>query len=323
MANSDITNGSSIKICMSLASIVIPWNYHVLFAISYVLLSIVTIFSNTILIYTLYKTKQFNTISNKLILVMNISDLCAGVLALPTLSATHVIHDFHRRCESEKLANFLAALFGYFSFLMLCCISLDRYFQVTKLNRYNSYVNEFRMKIVILSFIAVSFSTSLKLLLNPSFRQKVITASLGLFGLSFVILMYMFLLKRLRNHAAAQSNNTIGEISTRAKRNSGSQLSAAKTIQFLLIYLAITYIPHFAISSWWAYYKYWKKTEPGFYLSVIYTCTSFLALFNASGNSWIIIYGNGRSRRFVSSLFRRNRVENAAENRISNQLIVM
>ena len=197
---------------------------------------------------------------------------------------------------------------------MLCCISLDRYFQVTKLNRYNLYVNEFRMKIVIFSFLAVSFSTSLKSLFQPSFCQKVITASLGVFGLSFVISMYMFLMKRLRNHATAQSNNTTGEVSTRAKRNSSIQLSAAKTIQFLLIYLAITYIPHFAISSWWAYYKYWKKIEPGFYLTVIYTWTSFLALFNASGNSWIIIYGSGRSRRCVSSLFRRNRVENAIEN---------
>ena len=308
--NSNISNGESEKFCMTLSSVVLPRSYHVFFAISYALLSGVTIFSNTILIYTLYKTKQLKTISNKLILVMNISDLLAGIFAFPSVSAAHIIHDFQRRCEFEKVDTFLALFFGYFSFLMLCCIALDRYFQLTKLNRYNLYMNEFRMKVMIFSILAVSFVISLMPLFYQSLLQQFISASLGLFGLGLIISMYSFLVKRLRNNVTSQSNNTTGEISTRPERNGSSQLSAAKTIQFLLTYLTITYSPYLIISCWWAYYKFRMKVEPGFYITLLYTWTAFVALCNASGNSWIIVYGNSRSRRFVSSLFRRNCVEN-------------
>ena len=197
---------------------------------------------------------------------------------------------------------------------MLCCVSIDRYFQLTKLNRYNLHMNEFRMKVMIFSILAVSFVNSLISLFYRSLLQQVISASLGLFGLGFVISMYIFLVKRLRNHATSQSNNTTGEISTRPEGNGSSQLSAAKTIQFLLTYLTITYSPYLLISCWWAYYKFRKKVEPGFYITLLYAWSAFVVLCNACGNSWIIIYGNSRSRRFVLSLFRRNCVENDVEN---------
>ena len=338
MANPNIANGESDKFCLTLASIVLPSNYHLLFALSYALLSVVTIFSNTILIYTLYKTKQFKTISNKLILVMNTSDLCSGIFTFPAISAGHIIGDYQPRCEVEKLATFFAMFFAHFSFLMLCFISLDRYLQITKLNKYNLHMNVLRMKVMIFSILAVSVAISKMSIFHPSFQQQAMSALFTSFGLCFVILLYTFLLKRLRNHAISHSCDATRESSTRPDGNRmesstrqdenrrdnparadvnssrSIQLSAVKTIQFLLIYLTITYIPYFIMSCWWTYYKFLKKIEPGFYLSLIAAWTGFLVLFNASGNSWIIIYGNSRSRRFVSSLFRRNRVENDAEN---------
>ena len=127
MANPKTTNDHLNESCLYFLSISIPYIYSISIGIAFAILSLLTIASNTILGYTLYKTKQLNTISNKLILVMNISDLCAGIFAFPMYSVTTL----GNICGLEESTTFLLCFFAQYSGLMLCCISLDRYFQVT------------------------------------------------------------------------------------------------------------------------------------------------------------------------------------------------
>ena len=246
---------------------------------------------------------------------MNISDLCAGAIAFPTISVLNSKRNILQSCKLDKVATCITLIFGVFSFLILSCISVDRYLQVTKLNRYNLYMNEFRMKIMICSNFAVSAIIAILSTIYASFLQQVITVSASFFVTVFDIAIYIFLTKRLRNHAKSQGNNTSSEHSSEPPGNRNNQLSAVITIQVLLIFLTITYTPYHIMSCWWAYYKFLKKVEPGFYISIIYAWSSFLALSNSCGNSWIIIAGNGKSRRFLLSLFRRSlHVVNIVEN---------
>ena len=313
MVNTNASIEDSTEFCITIVSVSIPRTHHIFAMIAYAMLSLVTIVSNTVLIHTLYKTKQLNTISNKLILAMNISDLCAGVFSFPALSVLNLKKNFTKGCEFDKAASFFALFFGLYSFMMLCCISLDRYFQVTKLNSYNLFMNTFRMKWMICLCFAVSFIIAVMSTLNPSFLEQVISVLLSIFGITFAITAYAVLIKRLRSLSRARGNIATSDHSIELRRDRSNQLPATRTIQFLLVYLIISYIPYHIMSCWWTYYKFLKKEEPEFYINMLYECAGLLALFNACGNSWIILYGNSKSRRFVSSLFRRNRVENIRE----------
>ena len=282
------------------------------FAVVYALLSVIIIASNTILIYTLHKTKQLNSISSKLILVMNVSDLCLGVIGLPAQICHHMLRHNLKNCVLSKFITYWNLAFGYVSVIMLSCISIDRYFHVTKLNRYHIFMNNFRMKIMIILSIIVANIVAYTSLLHPSFIQQVISVAAGSSGLIFTIILYAVLIRRLQNHVDSQVVTiSINDDSNEPQGTRRKQLSAIRTIQFLLVYLAVTYIPYLILSCWWTYKKFLMNIEPGFYVSVIYECSVIFAFCNACGNSWIIIYGNSKSRRFVFSIFRRDQVENS------------
>ena len=132
-------------IFLTFVSSKLPPLHDVSFGTTYALLSVPTTAANRILLYALHKTRQFNTKSNKLTLVMNISNLSSGVITFPIATISNISSSLRTNCIQDKAAAFAGLFFAPFSFLLLSCISIDRYFGVTKMTRYNLFLNEFRM----------------------------------------------------------------------------------------------------------------------------------------------------------------------------------
>eukprot|EP00112_Aurelia_sp_Birch-Aquarium-sp1_P019565 Seg486.5 transcript_id=Seg486.5/GoldUCD/mRNA.D3Y31 product="hypothetical protein" protein_id=Seg486.5/GoldUCD/D3Y31 len=100
---------------------------------------------------------------------------------------------------------------------------------------------------------------------------------------------------------AASSRKTAITVPHKSQQN---QLSATRTIRILIIFMFFTYAPFLVASTCWTYYKVFKSVDPGLIINMFYGLTSFISAFNASGNAWIIIYGNKRSRTFLLSIIR-------------------
>ena len=323
MANPNITNEHFSQFCVSLASVSVSQIHSVSFAIAVVIFSVLTIASNIILVYTLYKTKQLNTISNKLILVMNISDLCLGLITFPVLVIINLKRYTFNVCNLEKGSSFVSLFFGTFSFAIIYCISIDRYFRVMRLNRYNLYMNTFRMKMMVIASFSFACGVALVMNLHPSFLQQVFVSIGNMFAIIFLIIIYRPVLRRLQDHVSmlnsqrinsnVPSGNNETSINFQKRRN---QLLATRTVKFLLITIVVLYAPFHVMLTWWTYYKFEKKTAPDHRLSVMYSWSCLLAMSNAYINSWIIIYGNTRSRRFVSTLLQRCRTTNRVADEI-------
>ena len=78
-------------------------------------------------------------------------------------------------------------------------------------------------------------------LLHPSFIQQVISVVVGSLGLIFATILYAVHIRRLQHHAGSQVATVSANNDTSKRKGArGKQLSATKTIQFLLVYLAIT-----------------------------------------------------------------------------------
>ena len=74
---------TKMEFCITIVSHDFPRAFQVMYAILCAILSLITVFSNILLIYTLHETGQFKTISNKLILILSISDLGLGIFVFP------------------------------------------------------------------------------------------------------------------------------------------------------------------------------------------------------------------------------------------------
>ena len=219
MAPANDSNSSTImqpEFCLSFLALDISKPHYLIFAIVFGLLSPISVALNSILLYALYKTGQLKTLSNKLIALMTSSDLCIGIIVLPALAVTIGMKKVSKNCLLDISVNYLATVFVIFSFLMLICISIDRYLHVTKLIRYNAYMNRFRMwTLIIMNFGIVNVVAIIGAIFHTFILQVIVTLINGPV-IGFTIMIYVGMLKRLRNHQrrlqTRMSDNTMDTV---------------------------------------------------------------------------------------------------------------
>lgn len=222
-----LNHSAQVDSCLTIISIELPKNLRMISAVSCIILSIFTILSNTVLIYTLYKTGQLKTISNKLILVMSISDLGLGVLSLPAMMIAFALKDMSRNCAFEQFTAYFVQLFPYFSFFIMSCIAIDRYFQVTKMNRYSLYMNSQRMKALVLVSFVLANAIALTSLLFTSFGQWIIVIIVVSSIMICTIIVYISLQQALSNHVQSIHLST-----TKTSEHDNGSKQSSKTYTF-------------------------------------------------------------------------------------------
>ena len=229
--NSNIVKPS---FCISFISLDIPSSQYLIFSLALGLLIPITIASNSILLYTLHKTEQLKTLSNKLIAMLTMSDLCAGIIVLPAVTITfgRKMHGL-KSCLVDRSVNYLASVTTFFSFLMLVWICIDRYLQVTKLTRYNLYMNRFRMWMLVLVSFFMVISVSTTGVLFHSFILIIVQAILDLPAMVFMVMLYVRLLKRLEVQRMKlqtrrwKNRLRISNVSQNAKNTSSNKIQIA------------------------------------------------------------------------------------------------
>ena len=292
--------------CPSLWPLDMPQLHLILWAVVASILSPVIILANSTLIYGLFKTQQLTTITNKFILIMSISDLCTGIFVLPLIVVKVCLKDSIQSCNFELFVQSIGCLFAQFSFFMLMCISTDRYIHVTKLNKYNQFMNTRRMKIA----TALSFILSLLIaylpISFPSFWLHLTLCLSNLVCVSLMLYLYSLVFRKLAIYTENfkrmfEKLRTCESASREAKR----ELSATTTIRFVLGALLVLYLPYNISSVAWIYYKYERKSNPPLLLNVIFSWSIKIVVSNAAINSIIICHGNGVVRRFIFTRFHR------------------
>ena len=283
--SSNLNKNISVPWCLYLRTFYdVPKQHRIVLAFTASMLSVTSITSNSLLIYSLYRTHLYKTISTKFVIAMNISDLLTGILVLPLL-----LNDFLKNIENEYCVNisiiyasqYLGCILGYFSSFMLFTVAGDRYLHVTRLNLYSTYMNDFKMKVIIAGSLLLANIVALFRHFIPSFKLQLV---LNAIGVSLLICSYYFYYTLIRcvNRHSVKSRVNI----SRAQR---LDISMAKTVKLLISFAAITYIPYFVTSSIRAYYKHEKRLNPGIHLDLAVLWSYMIFLSNGSLNS--ILYG--------------------------------
>ena len=284
-----------------------PWMYSAPFAAMFIALSIFIVVANAVLLSSLYKTNQLTTITNKFMFLMSICDMVTGFLVTPLVAACLLMYYEYRICLMEKTAQFLVSLCLCFSFCMLVAIAVDRYIHVIKLNRYQDFMNDFKMKSIIAFSVVFSIYLAIMGLVYVDVTiPQTINAVGRLFSTVCVFILYYKMSRQIRVHALTidvqLSNSNNARMQTRQK------LSSTKSIRALLGTLLLLSLPYNIITSIRAVVQFGNNSIiETTSLDVAYGFSLLLLLSNAGANALIYGYSNSVNRRHIAGLFKRER----------------
>ena len=285
---------------------------------AYVLISLFNIISNSLLIYGLHRSKQLKNFSNKLILALSCSDLCLGVIVFPFFAVNSI-----QRIENQalKAVLFMATVFTYTSGALLICIAADRYMHITKPRLYRSDVSGSRLALLVVCCVLFAAAIAASYMLLASFWQHLAVAICNTIAICGSTILYFVIFKNLKKHQLNvgmrqqqpnnNSNNNSNNNGIRDGDSPAGQLSAVRTIRLVLVAIFLCYVPQNIILTVLLFYQLQLKVQPGEILQVLVTLSTFLAFSASAINSVIIIFGNLRCRRVITSLCRKMVVENA------------
>ena len=303
---------------LSYPSIGLPRHHMLMYIIIPCLISLLIITVNTILIYTLYRTGQYNTASNKLLIVLSISDLITGIFLPPYYA---FIAFAIESCGIMKTVEMIWLISLYFSFNISCCITVDRYLHIKKANRYQEIMKNSRLIIAISAAFVVATLNIIALTILPSFLVILFSCLLSICSIILMAILNWSMKRSLKSHSTKMvsrtsnfSNVTVGQdVIATGTTNSGAhvqqnepikrQFQAVKTITYLLIALAILFVPIDIINIVFAYMYFISKSLPPLAVRFGVYFAALIFISNSWVNALIIANGNKRCKTYILSHF--------------------
>ena len=138
--------------------------YLIVLCVLNCLLSITTLFGNSTLLITIWKTSSLHSVSNILLASLAASDLAVGLVVQP-LFITHLLSGIF--CV-KLLLNIFSCFLGYASFINITAIASDRLLALQLHLRYHAVVTPFRVSWVIICIWMFSGVSSLLLNLHQT-----------------------------------------------------------------------------------------------------------------------------------------------------------
>ena len=114
-----------------------------------IVVAMLNITGNALLIWGLFKTGQYRSISLQFIIVMSTSDLISGIYCLTILSLA-TWEAYNKICWMRITTQVILSTSNYISVIMIALIAVDRYLHVRYLERYPLVVTRRRGHFVII-----------------------------------------------------------------------------------------------------------------------------------------------------------------------------
>ena len=192
--------------------IYITWSTRMSLIALNIVISIVTIVSNTFVMVTLHKTKQLRNHSMKLIYVLSLTNVLSGMIAQSCLTILLLIPN-QLSCSTAWILLLVIELFIYNSNYLTALLSFDRFLRIRFQHNYYQVYSKSRLKA---SLFVLYFLISLQAALGLVARMKgtsstILTIPVNLLLFAGVVYCYwksIVILKRHQNKIA----ETVGKL---------------------------------------------------------------------------------------------------------------
>eukprot|EP00794_Sanderia_malayensis_P006042 gene6042-6744_t len=217
----------SVKVCLTFWPLEMRESYLHAVMIIIVILSPIMLFLNIFLIHALHKVQPVKSTTEKLIVCMSASDAIIGGIVFPMLAVMLKSDALQQNCVFLKAVQYFAFTFGYMSYFLLIIVALDRYLHLIKLNRYNEFMNENRLRAILGAIFVFSNSLAAITVLVQSFYLVVAMNSLNVLGLTSIFGMYCSVLRSILSHA-----KSLARVNVMPENNSTASNTMTETDKF-------------------------------------------------------------------------------------------
>ena len=164
-----------------------------------VLICIVTVCINSLVIYCIYKTKQWKNQSTFLVLIASVCDVF-GSLTSDIWSAVYIIFVNEIQCKVKLLMIVISRSFIYGAAYCFCLISIDRFFRVKYLQLYPDVMTSLRFRIMILVYVFVVFLQGVFSWIGPKIKKEEVdlTRPINVIIFTSTLIFYLVSVKILR-----------------------------------------------------------------------------------------------------------------------------
>ena len=272
----------------------------------------VTLSTNTLLIFSLLKTDQLQSVSNYFILLLTVSDCAMGLVGQTLVSLLFTKYKRTSICKIETTTTCLTTFFGYLSGFSILSISIDRCIHMIFLHRYSQIVTKRRVLITIMGCVILACMTSFSYLMGTFYKKYHIVKGVILLMDMTVILViytvYMSTYLRIKRHVDETAHlRQPGPRTPALKDEAGHEnkkkpkysFVLTKTIFVVLGAAFISYVPYVTVSMI-KVVRVTSSSEPTSpYLQLALYVTYLLTYLNSALNAIIFLHGNKKCRVFV------------------------
>ena len=268
-----------------------------------------TLLLNTLVILSLFKTKQLNNTFNALILSLSVSECCMGVIG-QTLTVVSLSRPA-LTCTFEMMAQFLCFFFTHVSGLLIMTTAVGRtvYMKYSKnivcpLSKVNLCII---LSCCLITAFLIGMSYTLATIHGNFHKVNIIILTLDFMFLLTSLLSYICLYKKIVNHVGNSSSISRTEsVSRHTKHKTYSEaVSMTRIINRLIFMLCMSYIPYISVSLAFTSRPHICNDLHSNLMSTFYATTCLIVYVTPNMNAAIFLKENKKSKQFVSRFFSR------------------
>ena len=254
--------------------------------------------SNLMVLISLIKMKQLRNLSNVLLLLLSVSDCFIGIVTIPLEIILFTVFKMQSFCALEYVVHFFVYFTTHFSAYLVAVIAFHRNVYINPYRETQSFLSKLILKrsgltILVIAALAISIAESLVSMLFysrvvPMLMLVLIDGDLFISVYATYFWVYFKVWKSSRNNVTIRSPN---------------KDRLAKTVMFILISLAVCYLPYIIVAATKG--KGLTKQNLSSDIQFLLYMTLVLVLSNSAVNAIIIIVRCAAVRRYVAcTMFR-------------------
>ena len=244
------------------------------------------------MIYGLLKTKQTVSLSQKLVILLSISDFFVGFLVTPAITVVQTTTTLDTSCEFEEFAQFIGHIFTHFSAMLVSTIALDRYFHIRSLTTPNKGAKRsFILGLVVFDFVLVISATVGKHIASKyriGIYHSLTVLPLEMLYIFIGIASYLMAMKDVRRYVKEISSLSAGVMENFPRRD----IEMAKTVVLILVTVVICFTPSIIVYAIYDYVVNITHRKPPAVLHNLVPWFVLLMFLNSGFNSIILISRN-------------------------------
>ena len=264
---------------------------------------------NTALVYSLIKTNQVRKVSNRFILLMNISDCCIGLLVQTNVVVLFTKYRAIPACKMEAAATCLTMFFGHLTGFSILMMASDRFVHMKFLYRYNNIMTGKRSIMIIAACAGSAFLVSLSYLFGVLYK-KYRTVNAVILGIDFAVITAIYSTYFVTYYRVEKHTREMDDLRPYAPKESPTPkpkpkyaLRMARTIYIILAMVFVCYVPYATTSMVWVFTETKLDANKRAYLELALYGTYLLVYLSSILNSVIFINGNKRCKSFLLHRF--------------------